>query len=221
MYAAGWSSQVARRAHNPKVAGSNPAPAMERRACICGPFSLPEPPGGGGGGHQTGINLSATRRGRGQKRSVRYGLRRARRAEQHLRRPEWPADARDAERMAEAQIAAACEDVMTAPTIERRRRTVPWRWVAPEAPGSAKPCEPVGQTGEPVLDSRVRTPAQSGLIPEGRASQFEPERRPSGARQLKVIAPSTGERARRRPQRQRQGGHCPCSRRSEDGGNRS
>src|SRR3546814_21198532 len=25
--AAGWSSQVARRAHNPKVAGSNPAPA--------------------------------------------------------------------------------------------------------------------------------------------------------------------------------------------------
>ena len=25
---AGWSSQVARRAHNPKVAGSNPAPAM-------------------------------------------------------------------------------------------------------------------------------------------------------------------------------------------------
>src|SRR5690606_35617675 len=31
--AAGWSSQVARRAHNPKVAGSNPAPATkwERR----------------------------------------------------------------------------------------------------------------------------------------------------------------------------------------------
>src|SRR5581483_1793595 len=26
---AGWSSLVARRAHNPKVAGSNPAPAME------------------------------------------------------------------------------------------------------------------------------------------------------------------------------------------------
>jgi hypothetical protein len=26
--AAGWSSQVARRAHNPKVAGSNPAPAI-------------------------------------------------------------------------------------------------------------------------------------------------------------------------------------------------
>src|SRR5436305_13061675 len=26
---AGWSSQVARRAHNPKVAGSNPAPAIE------------------------------------------------------------------------------------------------------------------------------------------------------------------------------------------------
>ena len=26
---AGWSSLVARRAHNPKVAGSNPAPATE------------------------------------------------------------------------------------------------------------------------------------------------------------------------------------------------
>jgi hypothetical protein len=28
---AGWSSSVARRAHNPKVAGSNPAPATKRR----------------------------------------------------------------------------------------------------------------------------------------------------------------------------------------------
>src|SRR3546814_8783089 len=28
--AAGWSSQVARRAHNPKVAGLNPAPATNR-----------------------------------------------------------------------------------------------------------------------------------------------------------------------------------------------
>ena len=28
--AAGWSSQVARRAHNPKVAGSNPAPAIRK-----------------------------------------------------------------------------------------------------------------------------------------------------------------------------------------------
>ena len=28
---AGWSSLVARRAHNPKVAGSNPAPAMDGR----------------------------------------------------------------------------------------------------------------------------------------------------------------------------------------------
>ena len=26
---AGWSSSVARRAHNPKVVGSNPAPAIE------------------------------------------------------------------------------------------------------------------------------------------------------------------------------------------------
>ena len=31
--AAGWSSQVARRAHNPKVAGSNPAPATSRSPC--------------------------------------------------------------------------------------------------------------------------------------------------------------------------------------------
>ena len=29
LHAAGWSSQVARRAHNPKVAGSNPAPATK------------------------------------------------------------------------------------------------------------------------------------------------------------------------------------------------
>jgi hypothetical protein len=29
VHAAGWSSLVARRAHNPKVAGSNPAPAIE------------------------------------------------------------------------------------------------------------------------------------------------------------------------------------------------
>ena len=27
LYIAGWSSSVARRAHNPKVVGSNPAPA--------------------------------------------------------------------------------------------------------------------------------------------------------------------------------------------------
>ena len=29
---AGWSSLEARRAHNPKAAGSNPAPATERRS---------------------------------------------------------------------------------------------------------------------------------------------------------------------------------------------
>ena len=40
--AAGWSSQVARRAHNPKVAGSNPAPAIRkpplarRLSCLTG-----------------------------------------------------------------------------------------------------------------------------------------------------------------------------------------
>ena len=32
--AAGWSSLVARRAHNPKVAGSNPAPAIHERPVI-------------------------------------------------------------------------------------------------------------------------------------------------------------------------------------------
>ncbi len=30
---AGWSSPVARRAHNPKVAGSNPVPATNVCAC--------------------------------------------------------------------------------------------------------------------------------------------------------------------------------------------
>ena len=44
---AGWSSSVARRAHNPKVVGSNPAPAIEgsvaqlveqwiEAPCVCG-----------------------------------------------------------------------------------------------------------------------------------------------------------------------------------------
>ena len=36
---AGWSSSVARRAHNPKVAGSNPAPATNQKArkqCVSG-----------------------------------------------------------------------------------------------------------------------------------------------------------------------------------------
>ena len=32
--AAGWSSPVARRAHNPKVAGSNPAPATKKHKGI-------------------------------------------------------------------------------------------------------------------------------------------------------------------------------------------
>ena len=40
---AGWSSQVARRAHNPKVVGSNPTPATkfpgQRLALRCGPLS--------------------------------------------------------------------------------------------------------------------------------------------------------------------------------------
>ena len=37
---AGWSSLVARRAHNPKVAGSNPAPATPRKPRHCLGFSL-------------------------------------------------------------------------------------------------------------------------------------------------------------------------------------
>ena len=40
---AGWSSLVARRAHNPKVAGSNPAPATNAKdphAFHCGSFLL-------------------------------------------------------------------------------------------------------------------------------------------------------------------------------------
>jgi hypothetical protein len=57
---AGWSSPVARQAHNLKVAGSNPAPATnvkslssesELRICVApdpirGPFSREPPPGG-------------------------------------------------------------------------------------------------------------------------------------------------------------------------------
>ena len=33
-YIAGWSSLEARRAHNPKVVGSNPAPATRTAMCI-------------------------------------------------------------------------------------------------------------------------------------------------------------------------------------------
>ena len=42
-HAAGWSSQVARRAHNPKVAGSNPAPATHERPANRGPFVVKGP----------------------------------------------------------------------------------------------------------------------------------------------------------------------------------
>ena len=45
---AGWSSQVARRAHNPEVAGSNPAPAMNnllRSAALERPFAFQGPIG--------------------------------------------------------------------------------------------------------------------------------------------------------------------------------
>ena len=33
-YIAGWSSLEARRAHNPKVVGSNPAPATRTKYCV-------------------------------------------------------------------------------------------------------------------------------------------------------------------------------------------
>src|SRR5438132_12250685 len=53
-HAAGWSSLVARRAHNPKVAGSNPAPAIEAdqgvglaRALQTGRLRPRRPPQGG------------------------------------------------------------------------------------------------------------------------------------------------------------------------------
>ena len=34
-HSAGWSSLVARRAHNPKVVGSNPAPATKFKSLTC------------------------------------------------------------------------------------------------------------------------------------------------------------------------------------------
>ncbi len=43
-YTAGWSSPVARRAHNPKVAGPNPAPATTKtkgfKVLILKPFAV-------------------------------------------------------------------------------------------------------------------------------------------------------------------------------------
>ena len=37
---AGWSSPVARQAHNLKVTGSNPVPATKNRPASCGPFCV-------------------------------------------------------------------------------------------------------------------------------------------------------------------------------------
>ena len=37
---AGWSSSVARRAHNPKVIGSNPVPATKFESCLDSEFLL-------------------------------------------------------------------------------------------------------------------------------------------------------------------------------------
>ena len=34
LHIAGWSSLAARRAHNPKVVGSNPAPATRTKYCV-------------------------------------------------------------------------------------------------------------------------------------------------------------------------------------------
>ena len=52
--AAGWSSQVARRAHNPEVAGSNPAPATGKPRG-CGAFRLS---GGVGRAHRPCLHAS-------------------------------------------------------------------------------------------------------------------------------------------------------------------
>src|SRR3990167_4116284 len=44
MRLAGWSSLAARRAHNPKVVGSNPTPATRQeglQAIACEPFAFP------------------------------------------------------------------------------------------------------------------------------------------------------------------------------------
>ena len=41
LFGAGWSSPVARQAHNLKVAGSNPAPATSKVAALRGGFFLP------------------------------------------------------------------------------------------------------------------------------------------------------------------------------------
>ena len=43
---AGWSSLVARRAHNPKVVGSNPAPATNLMAARCSVVIASEAPFG-------------------------------------------------------------------------------------------------------------------------------------------------------------------------------
>ena len=43
---AGWSSLVARRAHNPKVVGSNPAPATNSMAACCSLVIASEAPFG-------------------------------------------------------------------------------------------------------------------------------------------------------------------------------
>ena len=40
---AGWSSLVARRAHNPKVVGSNPAPATNLMTACCSPIVTRKP----------------------------------------------------------------------------------------------------------------------------------------------------------------------------------
>ena len=87
---AGWSSQVARRAHNPEVAGSNPAPAtlsdplmergyvsVRRRRCH---LPLPELPGGAirgraGARPRSGLAPGAAVRGRGQQSSASCSLR--------------------------------------------------------------------------------------------------------------------------------------------------
>src|SRR6185312_7547668 len=69
---AGWSSLVARRAHNPKVAGSNPAPATTEAPSRQGAFVLLRPMRCG----FTGINVQGTLRSwRGSDRAAHLALR--------------------------------------------------------------------------------------------------------------------------------------------------
>ena len=58
---AGWSSQVARRAHNPEVAGSNPAPATHRKPASKRAFGFLGPASAFDAGSSAGCGRGAER----------------------------------------------------------------------------------------------------------------------------------------------------------------